>query len=126
MDRHGIIRIELDQAGSSPTARARCSCGVWRQAGAYGDHSGTAGAILLVSDRFDCAGSALWSFRVANPFPADQRSVERADEHLEQRAAGLRSQAARLLIQADEYDAARERLGVSRQTIYRALDKKEN
>lgn len=105
---HEIIRVEFD--ASNCAARARCACGVWRQAGAWPAYPGRAGAILQAVERFECGSGPLSDFRAARPFPADPQSVEAAASELERKSADLRTQAAALLAKAAEYEAGSEQL----------------
>ena len=107
--RHMIIKVELDGHGLC-TARARCSCGVWRQAGSWNAYPGRAGAILQVVERFTCGSGPLSAFRATRPFPADPQSVEAAARDLDRKSADLRGQAEALLAQAAMYEAGSERL----------------
>jgi hypothetical protein len=108
--RHVIIRISTGRDGWNVTARARCACGSWRQAGSFSDYPGEAGAIVLASQRFDCGRGPLGSWRIARPFPTDPPSLERAASELDRKSAELRAQAAQLVKQAEEYEAASARL----------------
>jgi hypothetical protein len=109
-DCHGVIRVEMAWDGFSPTARVRCACGTWRQAGSFSQYPGEAGAILLVTQRLECGDGPLTAMRQARPFPADPASVQKAAAVLAARGATLRSEAARLAAQADEYETAARRL----------------
>ena len=118
--RHGIIRIgteDNDWTAGGVTARARCACGAWRHAGQFSGYPGRAGAILLVIQRFDCGSGPLDAHRIDRPFPADPGSLEDAASELDRKAARLRTEAARLLEQAEEYEAGSERLRADRRAL---------
>jgi hypothetical protein len=110
--RHGIIRIETARGewASDVTARARCACGKWRQAGSFSRYPGEAGAILLASRRVDCEPGTLDASRVRSPFPADAGSMERAADALDRKSAQLRADAESLIRQAEEYEAGSTRI----------------
>ena len=110
VQRHAIVRIGIERDGWAFTARARCACGSWRQAGSFPAYPGEAGAILQVTQRFDCGVGPLEPRRIARPFPADPESLEHAASTLDRKSAQLRDEAARLLKLAQEYEAGRVRL----------------
>ena len=113
--RHAIIRISVDTDGGNYTALARCACGARRQAGAHGAYPGRAGAILLVTQRFDCGSGPLAALRSPRPLTAvDPSSLEAAARELDRKSAELRERSAALLTQAAEYEAGSERLRQAR------------
>ncbi len=119
---HAVIGFTTDRQGDYYTVKARCSCGVWRQATSYSAYPGLAGAILLAMQGFRCTGAPLGTFRATRPFPADPQSAEAAARELDHGSARLRSQAAALRAQAEALLERAQEYEDCRNQIRRALE----